>query len=391
MIVLPATLLSACSPRGLISWGSGWNAVAASDGILYVGTRQGEVLALQGITGDFPSVKWRFAPEKPSGDEIDLRVGSVFGMPAVGEKYVYVADQADRDGSDGLLYALRKDRGSSNRLESDEWAKGVEGGIVGGPALVEEKGLVLVGSDDGNLYAFHTTTDTDEKIIAGDKAWIFKTDAQVWSAPVVGDGIVYLGSMDGHIYAVSLEVDDLVQAQRLVWKYQTGGAVISKPLLLDGMVIVGSFDNKLYALDAKTGTFLWSFKGDDWFWAGPTSDGEFIFAPTMEGTVYALDKGGVPIWIDPFEADSPIVSTPVLVDDTLVLASDRGSLYILRTRSGEQHEFFKSLGDRVKGSLSSEGNVVFVGVTDETVRAVNATTWGPTMWCFHTQKDSCKE
>ena len=388
-MVLAASLLSACSPGNLINWGDGWNALTARDGILYVGTRQGEVLALDGITGDSPSIKWRFAPQKPDEGERDLRVGSVFGMPAVGEQYVYVGDRSEgnkRDGRNGRLYALRKDRGSnSNTLESGEWFRDVQGGIVGGPALAEKQGLVLVGSDDGKLYAFHTTGDTAEKITPGDRAWIFETDGQVWSPPVVGNGIVYFGSMDGHVYALSLE-EGLNRAGRLLWKYKTGGAVVSKPLLLDGMVIVGSFDKTLYALDARAGTSLWSFKGDDWFWAGPTSDGELIFAPTMEGTIYALDKNGNPGWFEPFLADSPIVSTPVVVDDRLGVASDRGRLYLLRTRSGEQDEQSIPPGKRIKGSLSSNGSVVFVGVTDNTVRAYSVAERWTQKWRFSTKE-----
>ena len=338
--------------------------------MVYVGTKQGEILALElakddKSRGQQPSVKWRFAPEG------EARVGSIFGMPAIGKDFVYVGDSERREGRTGNLYALRKDRdaSSTNILERGEWVKPIEGAIVGGPALAEGAGLVLVGSDDGNLYAFDTTGDAP-----GRRAWRFRTGGQIWSTPVVGDGVAYFGSMDRYIYAVSLE-EDLSQAERELWKYKTGGAVISSPLLFGDMVIAGSFDEKLYALDSKTGELVWSFKGDDWFWAGAVSSGELIFAASMGGTVYGLDSNGTPTWFPPFQAESPITSTPVVVGDDLVVGTDEGKLHILRTSNGEKLEVFKDLGDRVKAPLSKHGDMVFVGLEDSTVRGINVEQW----------------
>ena len=364
LAALATLALASCGSRTLIAWGKGWSTPAASDGVVYVGTRQGGVLALDAFKGD---VLWRFSPEK------DERLGAIFGRPSVGSGFVYVGDRGDRAGRDGKLYALRKDRGDGGSIRRDqgEWVRpptrGALGAIVGGPALAEDEGLVMVGSDDGNLYAFRTTGERQ-----GEMAWSFPTGAQVWSSPVATNGTVYFGSMDKHIYAVHTTGD---RAGKMSWKYETGGAVLSKPLLLDGMVIVGSFDRKLYALDSNSGAFRWSFSGDEWFWAGPATDGETIFAPSMGGTIYALDRKGNPEWTIPFEAASPIVSTPVVVDDKLVVATDGGLLHLLSTRSGEELEASKDFGKQIKGPLSREGSLVFVGAEDSTVRAVDVVAW----------------
>ena len=389
---------------GLIRWGSGWSPTAADEGVVYVGTRQGEVLALDSLgalearTDEKGQVRldeillWRFSPAGDRG------LGGVFGKPAVGNEFIYVADGGDRQGKGGMLYALKKDRGvdSDTRLERDEWVRRVDRGIVGGPALAENEGLVLVGSDDGNLYFLWTTGDDAGKI-----AWSFHTEGQIWSSPVIDDGIVYFGSMDRYVYAISLvtvskllrdlqetnqdnrtkrQLQKRLEEDALLWKYKTGGAVISTPLVKDGMVIVGSFDKKLYALDAKSGGLLWSFKGNGWFWAGPVTNGTFIFAPSMDKRVYALDKGGGLIWPlpgdpDAFKAESPIVATPVVVGDSLVVATDKGRLHLLEASSGIELEFYRELGGRVKAPLSSDGDLVVVGVEDDTVRGINVQRW----------------
>ena len=255
--------------------------------------------------------------------------------------------------------------------------------------MAEAEGLVLVGSDDGNLYAFHTNGDTPGKM-----AWRFPTGARIWSTPVVRDGMVYFGSMDRHVYALRLE-EGLSLASRLLWKYKTGGAVVAKPLLVDGpngrMVIVGSFDKKLYALKADTsnpaGELAWAqpFKGSGWFWAGAVSDGSTIFAPSMDGTVYALDKRGFPVWLVPFKAESPIVSTPVVVGDNLVVATDKGKLHLLSASDGTKLEVSKDLESRVKAPLAQDGAMVFVGVQDKTVRGVDAEQWAE-VWQISTKK-----
>ena len=54
-------------------------------------------------------------------------------------------------------------------------------------------------------------------------AWKFKTGGRVISSPAVAGGTVYVGSSDGHIYAV----DRATGAER--WKFATRGPVHSSP------------------------------------------------------------------------------------------------------------------------------------------------------------------
>ena len=415
MVLVLASCTGGGIARGLIRWGSGWSPVAVSDGVVYAGTRQGEVLALdiqramdartdekgQVILDDI--LLWRF---KPVGDR---SLGGVFGKPELGDEFIYVADGGNRVGDGAYIYALRRDRepASDTRLENTEWVRRLDRGIVGGPALAEEEGLVLAGSDDGNLYFFWTTGDNAGKI-----AWKFHTDGQVWSRPVIVDGVVYFGSMDRHVYALSLrragaileelqevesdfekgvlnigeynrrkaELQQRLDEETLLWKYKTGGAVVATPLVMDGMVVIGSFDKNLYALDAKLGEVLWKFKANGWFWAGAVTNGNSIFAPSMDKRVYAFNKAGHLMWPTPgdpngFQAETPIVSTPVIVGDSLVVATDGGRLHLLNAGSGEEAEFYRDLGGRVKAPLSSEGDLVVLGLEDSTLRGVNVKRW----------------
>jgi outer membrane protein assembly factor BamB len=54
--------------------------------------------------------------------------------------------------------------------------------------------LIYCGSPDGKLYAIDAKT--------GDKAWEFTTGGPIDSSPWPADGVIYVGSDDGHIYAL---------------------------------------------------------------------------------------------------------------------------------------------------------------------------------------------
>jgi outer membrane protein assembly factor BamB len=60
-------------------------------------------------------------------------------------------------------------------------------------------GVVYVGSDDGNVYALSAST--------GAELWSFTTPGPVSSSPAVADGVVYVGYWGG-VYALSLVNED---------------------------------------------------------------------------------------------------------------------------------------------------------------------------------------
>ena len=267
----------ACVPGNIIGYGSGWNSVAYSDGVVYVGGKDNFVAALDASTGQLlegageGDAAGRWLRELPD-------THGVFGPPAVGEKLVYFADRGSRDGEESSLLAL--DRATGAR----QWQKTVGEGraLVGGPALGD--GLVIVGSEDGVLYAFQQED--------GAAVWHFSTSGRIWSTPSIANGQVYFGSMDGNLYAVATVGD---RAGKQVWSFDTGAAVITQPLVLEDVIVFGALNKKLYGLDLE-GNLLWSLVGDDWFWSAPVGSGDAIYASTMSGRVYALDSQGDELW-----------------------------------------------------------------------------------------------
>jgi hypothetical protein len=87
--------------------------------------------------------------------------------------------------------------------------------------------------------------------------WRAKIGNQSTSSPAVVDGVVYVGSDDGNLFAV----DAVDGTER--WVFATGEWIESSPAVVDGVVYVGSGDKNLYALNAADGTERWRFATGD--------------------------------------------------------------------------------------------------------------------------------
>jgi outer membrane protein assembly factor BamB len=376
-------LLSGCTGSRLRGSSDGWSPAASSDGVVYVGTKQGEVKALEDEGSGRLQLIWSYCVEWQSAarEVCENGLGGSFDSPTVGADLVYVG------GLDGFLYGIDKQTGT---VQDRGWRRPVGQGpelqsLISGPALDQVRNLVVVGSEDGNLYAFDSRPKTFEGGTSEPLRWVFTTGDKIWSTPVIRDGVVYFGSHDKKVYAV-----DLASGEEL-WQFTTGGVVAGRPLLFSGLVIVGSFDKVLYALDARDGSLRWQVQGFNWFWAGAVADEKTIFAPSMDGNIYAIDANGTLLW--KHDMGSPIVSRPVLVPRGLAVAGKNGKVSLLNTGQaaiGLKREISAlNLPDlEVKAPLFADGEAVFVGAQDSTIRRIDLLAFTGVKWCFDTESNS---
>jgi len=370
-------LLLGCTPGRFSQIGNGWSPASGLDGFVYVGTKQGTVQALtdNGFEGYKPL--WTFPPNRDEDSKDGDSLFGVYGSPVVGEDLVYVS------AINGVLYAIDRETGT---IGSTGWkqprgqAEDDRPTLVAGPALDLESNVVVVGSEDGGLYAFDAKTGEPRD------GFPFRAEDKIWSTPVIQDGVIYFGSHDKHVYAVSLADGTLK------WKFLTGGVVAGRPLLFRDMVIAGSFDKKLYAINIKDGSKVWEFLGENWFWAGAVANGRTIFAPSMDGNVYALDRGGNLSW--KYDLESPIVSRPVLVPRGLVVAARDGKIRLLDTSLNDMglqrsRNPLSLRGDpEILAPLSVLDESVFVAAEDNTVRRIEVRAGLAPMWCFDTESEN---
>jgi outer membrane protein assembly factor BamB len=103
----------------------------------------------------------------------------------------------------------------------------------------------------------------------------------------VANGVVYIGSGDDNLYALSATTGDEL------WSFASG--FTSSAAVANGVVYVGSGNDNIYALNATTGTELWSFStGGEVFSSSPAVANGVVYVGSDPGSVYAFsEKGGL--------------------------------------------------------------------------------------------------
>ena len=78
------------------------------------------------------------------------------------------------------------------------------------------------------------------------------------SSAAVADGIIYIGNMDGTVYAFDEEDGGLLWSYAIPRLEYDEHNIFSSPAVADGIVYVQTYGENLYALDASTGSLLWT-------------------------------------------------------------------------------------------------------------------------------------
>lgn len=360
LFLLVAVLLIGLTSSGCIKGLQpiGWSGGAISEGTLFVGSKEGRLVAINMADGgrqwseplraSTASGGFGCMPVLGGGCATGQARVAIYGTPAVSGDLVYIG------GYNGKIYAY-----NSSSLGEAKWvyppADNI-GPIVGGLTVAHDK--VYFGSSDGKVYAVDAAM--------GDKQWEFETGDQVWSTPTVEDDTLYVGSFDKKLYA--LNATDGSKK----WEFLTEGAITSAPLVYENTVYFGSFDRHLYAVDAIRGTLKWKFMSENWFWAKPVVINNTVYAGSLDGKVYALraDSGSK---VKEFDLGSPVSSVPVVIDNSIIFASRKGVIYRLDTDSN-QLRLLADVEEEVYGPLSASEGIVYIHTQDLRLHRVNADT-----------------
>ena len=164
------------------------------------------------------------------------------------------------------------------------------------------------------------------------------------------------------------------QQHRLVWKFKTGATVRSSPAVSNGVVYVGSDDGCLYAVDVQSGQQRWAFKTGGNVRGSLAVAGGAVYFRSGHGSLYAVDiQSGRRRWR--FTPSLPVVSSPAVADGTVYVATSLGRepdpnatgyLYALDSRSGRQRWKLKTGFDVTRSSVcptspAVSGGLVYFG------------------------------
>jgi len=289
-------------------YGASKSSPAVDDENLYIGLDTWSLVAVDRVTG---LVKWRFTTR--------FSKNGIHGSPTIdpGRGYVYIG------GYDGRLYAVDRDTGKR------VWGSTLGDYIGSSPTLYN--GTVYIGVEmrEPTGYIVGVDADTGEEVFRSEKF-----GNQPHSTPTIdpGSGSIFIGENDGYLHCYWMGN----QTER--WRFKTGGDIKSTDSVSEGMVYITSWDGSLYAINITTGISRWTFSSGAGSMSSPTVDAEagVVYFGNQGGVFYAVNSSnGDELW--DFKTGGKIHSSPTLVKSTgtVIFGSGDGNVYLLDAMSGD--------------------------------------------------------
>ena len=244
-------------------------------------------------------------------------------------------------------------------------------------------GTVYVGALDGILYALDAET--------GEKKWTYQTNSSIKASPAIHGSVVYFGDGDGVFHAVD------INTHAMKWQFQTEGEIISSANFAGDRVLFGSYDGFLYCLNTENGALVWKFEtegyvhGTPGVWTQPASGSgdakNFVIVTGCDSylRVISIDDGIQTQQVDlgAYVAASPAISQNRVYCGTygteiLGVALDTGEIAWRYRHPKRQFPFFAS------ATLTEDS--VIIGGRDKMVHALSRETGEP-IWTY-TSKSS---
>lgn len=298
---IPTDLPKGPGPRWQAKLGGAIYAPAAvHDGFAYVGTTSGHLSAVQLSDG---KVAWHFHAGRP-----------IFGGALATADAVYFACEngylfklARADGKELWRYDLGGER--VDRFLPDPNEQRVDGYDFSGPAPVLADGVIYIGSADGSLHAV--------KADSGERVWRFASKGQVRTTAALSGANVVFSTLAGLAHAVERATG------KEVWKFNAEIAGLTSPAVIGGRVIFGARNSLLYGLDPATGAVQWrnSFWGS-WIESTATDGGDglaYLGSSDFRRIVCLDPQDGRVVWKTDVFGDpwgKPVLTARYLYDGT---------------------------------------------------------------------------
>ncbi len=312
--------------------------------------------------------------------------------------------------------------GLSQQLEM-RWSFDAGRSGVSTPALVGDTLFIGGGSE------FGSDADGSGSIVAidfvsGAERWRFPTESPAATTPAVIDGIVYASDTGGGLYALAAETGDELWRADLQGGWSSAPVYANQTLFIavapyqvslqvavrNDSVILGSglvgltegvriyaFDpltgNErwqspdslggkpgIMAFDAGSGTPKWTFAMSS-LESGPSIGGQRVFAgSSLDRTIYALDlSAGEEIWKAPIDDDLPLLSSPAVSGESVLVTTALGNIVSLDQSTGAERWRARAMHVSLSSSAIVIDDVVYVVDTAYGVSAISAAD-GSVLW-----------
>ncbi len=164
-------------------------------------------------------------------------------------------------------------------------SESLDGAIVGTPALGEDH-LLHVGTFSKAIVAIDTAS--------GRTIWRTPTEGWVWAGPILKDGRLYAGDLNGFFYALNASDGSLI------WQLspeQLDGQIVGSPLIIDESLFVVTENGTLYNISID-GKINWSQVVGGKLYTSPRQAGDLILVAPVQSAelLIAYSKQGVKQW-----------------------------------------------------------------------------------------------
>lgn len=242
------------------------------------------------------------------------------------------------------------------------WYASTGGQVLGAPAVVN--GLVYVASDDGFVYALNAAD--------GSVRWRTRTGVGVMEgSPQVVNGTVYVAGYAGNSgWVYGLDAAD----GTIRLKTGVGGRVATSVAVGNGLVFAGADDSSVYAISTTDGSIRWKVATGGSIVSAPFVAGSVVYAGSDDGNIYALNVAdGSQRWktrisIANFDG---VASAPVVADGALYVGSRDHAVYALNVADGSIR-WRHLTGGAVYGTPAIANHVVYIGSDDSNLYALGA-------------------
>lgn len=186
-----------------------WSSPSLDKDTLYVGSDDGNIYSLF-LDG---TIRWK--------TKLNGKIRSSSPCLAEEDRLLYCSTQV------GGMYCMDLENGWI------KWSKQIARPVLSSPTLTE--GRVMFATSNNLLYCFDSAN--------GSKIWEFETGGKVWSSPslVKNDKMLFFGCLDSNIYGIN------ILKGKQEWKFPTMGMIDSSPCIADGLLFICSRDGLLYA------------------------------------------------------------------------------------------------------------------------------------------------
>ena len=173
------------------------------------------------------------------------------------------------------------------------------------------------------------------------------------STAAIAAGTVYVGTLDGYLYAIDLSNG------ALRWQYQASGEVKSSPTVYRNVVHFGDGMGVFHAVDAQTGKGRWTFDAEAEIISSASVSQDRLLFGSYDQFLYCLSaEDGSLIW--KFETEGYVHGTPAIVNGTVIVSGCDGYLRVINIADGVEQQKI-ALGDYVAASPAILNNRVYAG------------------------------